>query len=248
VFKVTVLTDFFMACLIMGLGIGIDVAIATFLRANAMQNKKTLMLWVVGVTCTHTLFPMFGYFLTYFSLQSMPVLTPIIGLLAFVMIAYFLMGELKSYYDSENKHIIKNETEKTSFIGLGLILAVSWDALWSGPAKSAQVLNWSDWMIWLSFILVGVVVLLFCFGSVLLANTLGHTMAKRQPQSQVINYGLWVQYSVFTYFGLLALTRYTLALSLSWTAILLFSFILMFMAMRLIQMKASTTLRTQVEC
>ncbi|MFT6153935.1 MAG: putative Mn2+ efflux pump MntP [Crocinitomicaceae bacterium] len=241
--------DYLIACLIMGLGIGVDVAIATFMRAHTMKLKRTVVIWVVGVTSTHTLFPMIGYLLTYFSLQALPVLTPIIGVIAFMLIAHFLIEELRAYKEAEtNAASQQSIVGNTSLISFGLILAVSWDALWSGPAKSAQVLDWSQWMIWLSFILVGLVVLVFCLVSLFIAKKLTRLMPSANSNSnsinsarlKSINYGLWVQYSVICYFGLLALFRYTFSSSVTWVYILLFSFLLMFILLKVIQTKVVT--------
>ena len=58
------LFDFVSACLIMGLGIGTDVAIATAMRVKQLQSTRTILFWVIGVSLTHTLFPMIGYLLT----------------------------------------------------------------------------------------------------------------------------------------------------------------------------------------
>lgn len=229
------MTDYLFACLIMGLGIGIDVAIATFMRAHTMHNKRTVLQWVVGVSATHTLFPMAGYLLTYFSLQSLPLLTPIIGLIAFSLIVHFLMSELRV-----TNFETGSESGQMPLISFTLILAVSWDALWSGPAKSAQVVGWSDLMIWLSFLLVGVVVTVFCLLSYYLA---------KQAQAQYFNFvpkryavrsleiSQWIQYSVIAYFGLLALVRYTFSSSIDWLYILAASFILMYIILKVISTK-----------
>lgn len=216
------LQDYITACLIMGLGIGIDVAIATFVRASVMTNKRTALKWVVGVSVTHTVFPMLGYLLTYFSLQVLPVITPIIGVMAFALIAYFLFEEFSAIDQSD-------KDDKCSLINLVLILAVSWDALWSGPAKSAQVSGWPDWMVYSSFILVGIFVTLLCLLSLHLGKKICEKTASNSKQAQAcLKLGEWIQYSVIAYFGLLALLRYTFCSSIHETFILFFSFILIY--------------------
>lgn len=216
------MSNFLLACLVMGLGIGLDVAIATFMRAHSMQKRRVAAIWVVGVSTTHTVFPMIGYLLTYFSLQTLPVLTPFIGVLAFSLIAHFLYSELK---------ISEEEGEQNqSLVSIGLILAVSWDALWSGPAKSAQVLGWSEWMVWTSFLLVGLVVTVFCVGSLYAAKKLSHL--KLFNIAHRFDWAVWIQYSVIAYFGLLALLRYTLGIPLSWQYILLIALVFMFLVMK----------------
>lgn len=193
------LDSFFQACLLMGLGIGIDVAIATALRTQVLKQQKIIWLWIAGVTLTHTLFPMAGYLLTYFSIQTLPTLTPLIGVLAFSLIAWFLWEELFSD-EEESEH-------QSMMVTAGIILAVSWDALWSGPAKSAQIVDWSEWQIWSSFILVGLVVMAFAMLAFRLASVFCNYAHLRGNPLAFLQ---WVQYSVISYFGLLALFRYTL--------------------------------------
>lgn len=192
---------FLSACLLMGAGIGIDVAIATALRTQALQRQKLVWLWIIGVTLTHTVFPMAGYLLAYFSIQTLPALTPIIGMIAFALIAKFLWDELMVVSDSEDDNQL--------LVTLGIILAVSWDALWSGPAKSAQVLGWSELMVWLSFILVGFVVMAFAVVAYRMAQYFCQLNAANGKTMVALQ---WLQYSVICYFGLLALIRYTFSL------------------------------------
>ena len=223
--------SFFLACTLMGLGIGIDVAIATGMRSSQLRQQKTALLWVVGVTATHTVFPMLGYLLTYFSIQSLPVLTPIIGLVATALIARFLWDELMTepHQDSGSHQLM---------VSLGIILAVSWDALWSGPAKSAQVVGWSEWLIWLSFLLVGFVVM----GFAVMAYRLGLLVCQsRFSSGKIITVMQWLQYSVIAYFGLLALTRYTLGSEASALLIFMISALAILMLMNVDKVKLAQT-------
>jgi hypothetical protein len=216
------LTEILIACLIMGLGIGADVALATFLRANSMKNKRTALFWISGVTLTHTVFPMMGYLLAHYSIDRAPVISPFIGLIAFSFIAYFVIQELKPRVNTE-----KNQDNGVGevLVTLGLILTVSWDALWSGPAKSAQVIDWPGFWIWASFIVVGMVVSAFAVLSYLLAKTVAFKMS--QPQWMLFDFGQWLQLSVVSYFAFLALLRYTFDVQWPWWQLLVCSFIFM---------------------
>jgi hypothetical protein len=193
--------DAFFACLLMGLGIGIDVALATFIRASSMNTIRTITLWLLGVTLTHTLFPMAGYLIAYFSINELPFITPLVGIIAFLFITYFVKEELLSMNDKSAPNLMVN---------FALILAVSWDALWSGPAKSAQVVGWSEYWVWASFLIVGLVVLIFAGLSLWLAKRveINYITVKWMP----FELGPWLQLSVVSYFGLLALLRYTFQL------------------------------------
>ena len=206
--------DFVSACLVMGIGIGTDVAIATLLRARQLKTTKTILYWVIGVSLTHTLFPMFGYLLTYFSIQLVPFLTPIVGVIAFGFIAHFLWQELKDLAGA-SEH---NHDDRQLLVSMALILAVSWDALWSGPAKSAQVIGWPELLVWLSFFVVGVMVALFAIGSLYLSKRMNINLHAPNSKGQYI--GVWIQYSVISYFGLLALLRYTLNINIVWWQLL----------------------------
>lgn len=216
------LIEMLFACLIMGLGIGADVALATFLRANSMHNKRTAFFWIFGVTLTHTLFPMAGYLLAHFSIYSAPFISPIVGIFAFAFIAYFVIQELE-VADSDSHHDSSNNGQM--LVTLGLILAVSWDALWSGPAKSAQVIGWPGIWVWSSFLIVGFVVTLFSILSYFLAKRVSFQF--QQPRWMLFDFGQWVQLSVISYFGLLALLRYTFDVQWPWWKLLIASCVLM---------------------
>jgi hypothetical protein len=221
------LIEFILACLIMGCGIGADVAIATFVRAQQLSKQKQTIYWVCGVTFTHTVFPMLGYLLAYFSIQSIPLLTPIIGVLAFLFIAYFLWQELNDYLKSDES----DHDDRQSLVTFALILAVSWDALWSGPAKSAQVMNWPNELVWLSFLMVGFIVALCAYMGLLFAKKIKQVGSN---SSTFIVLGLWIQYSVIAYFGFLALIRYTLSLMMSGWQVFILSSVLVAIIMMLI--------------
>ena len=225
------LFDFMLASLLMGLGIGLDVAVATAARAKQLSTIRLATIWIVGVSVTHTVFPMFGYLLTYFSLQMQPAIEPIIGLLAFTCIFYYLKSEL-----TELKQSKKQGDEKQFMVTLGLILAVSWDALWSGPAKSAQVIGWPEFLVWVSFLLVG------AFVSVMAIASLSFALRAQQSikESRMsIWLSLWAQYSVIGYFGLLAILRYTLNIHIYWWQVLIMAALLMAIVMSLLIAKAA---------
>mgnify|MGYP000353775294 CR=1 FL=1 len=201
----TFIYEFFSASILMGLAIGLDAAIATGVNAQGLQQKSRSICWIVGITLTHTLFPMIGYLMSYYGLQQFPVVTPLIGIAAFYLIAHFLVTEYRKmldFSDSEN-----TEHDSGYLISLGLILAVSWDALWSGPAKSAQVIEWPPLAVWTSFLVVG--------ATVAILSTLAFIISTRIVISERLNrqhshlFSQWLQLSAISYFGLLALCRYT---------------------------------------
>jgi hypothetical protein len=220
------LPDFILSSLFMGLGIGLDVAVATAARAKQLSTLKVATMWIVGVTLTHTLFPMLGYLLTYFSIHIQPAIEPLVGLIAFSCIYYYLKGELRNMANASDK----NENNQL-MVTLGLILAVSWDALWSGPAKSAQVIGWPESLIWASFLVVGLMVLLLAIGSLLSVLKLHQSVGE---QFHLKWLPLWIQYSVIGYFGLLALLQYTLGITMYWWQILMLSALLIALFMTIL--------------
>ncbi|WDE11892.1 manganese efflux pump [Thalassomonas haliotis] len=218
------LVDFICASILMGLGVGADVAAATFARAGQLKDLALVLLWVIGVSLTHSLFPMLGYLLTYFSVNALPALTPVIGLIAFACIALYLKSELTDFTPGTPGQPAQ---DKQLLVTCGVILAVSWDALWSGPAKSAQVVGWPETWVWLSFAIVGVVVALLAIISLLLARQLGKRFKPAKTAGLAVNwFSAALQYTVIGYFGLLALCRYSLGLDWSWWQLLLLSAIM----------------------
>ena len=209
------LADFLLASLLMGLGIGVDVAVTTVARAGQLTTTRLATFWVAGVSLTHTIFPMAGYLLAYFSVQLQPEYTHMVGIAAFGCIFVYLKNELKQLASPDEE-----SQQSQLLVTLGLILAVSWDALWSGPAKSAQVIGWPEYMVWLSFLIVGLVVLLMAVASLKFAAVLYRNMEQKAYVGWLSS---WIQYSVIGYFGLLALIRYTLQIPMHWWQIFILS-------------------------
>jgi len=212
------LFDFILASLLMGLGIGFDVALATVSRAQQLNTFRLAFIWVLGVSLTHTVFPMIGYLLAYFSVQVQPAIAPVIGVIAFTCIFFYLKAELKQIANPEQEN-----NNSQLLVTLGLILAVSWDALWSGPAKSAQVIGWPELMVWVSFLIVGSMVAFLAIISLKFSRYINRMTHQREYINWIF---CWIQYSVIGYFGLLAMLRYTLQVNLYWWQILLLSMLL----------------------
>ncbi|MFY8352208.1 hypothetical protein AAEU29_16830 [Pseudoalteromonas sp. SSM20] len=190
--------EYLLACLMMGAAIGMDVALVTALYSNKLTCAKTRFKWVSGVVGSHTLLPMCGYLLSFYGIKWLPWLTPLLGIVALGFIAVYLYDELFSSDDSN---------PLLATISWSLIIAVSWDALWSGPAKSAQVVEWQSIFVWTSFIVVGAVVYLFTLAGL----KVGDRLASNEQHTPFV--WLWLQYSAIGYFGLLALMRYTFSLN-----------------------------------
>lgn len=183
---------FLVSCLAMGGGIGADVALAS--AGAASLPRRARWYWLTGVCATHTLFPMAGYLLTFFSALWVPTLLPVLGVLAAALIFRFYLDAIRQ--PVESPALLKQ-------LSWPLLLAISWDALWSGPAKSAQVLGWTPFWVWFSFFVVGLVVL----ACGVLGLRLGRMLLRLPISAGACHY---LQLTILGYFGALALCRYSL--------------------------------------
>lgn len=199
--------NYFLVCALMGAGIGLDVALATWVQGRVLKQRKLIVWWISGVTATHTLFPMLGFFMAYSGVRLFPEIMPVLGAIAFVLITFYLLQQLTS-----------DEADgKIHQASLALLLAISWDALWSGPAKSAQALGWSTPEVMGSFVVVGLVVLGCALGGLWLSGVTGKL-------NRAWHCGLTaVQHIVIAYFGVLALSRYSLGLEVDFAVVLGFA-------------------------
>ncbi|NTS76461.1 hypothetical protein HR060_06220 [Catenovulum sp. SM1970] len=191
--------DYVYACGLMALAIGTDVVMATLLQRQALQKHGLLNTWLVGVSLSHTLLPAAGYLLTLASMHFIPTITPWVGVFAFVCIAIFLYQE----FTASDEDV--DSLSHFRLITFALILTVSWDALWSGPAKSAQVVGWQQWHIISSFFVVGLLVWSMAKFSLWVAQ-----FKFPIASSYGVWLGRWLQFSVLGYFAGKALVLYTL--------------------------------------
>jgi hypothetical protein len=158
------LTTFLVPSILMGLGVAIDVFIATVVKFK--DDNLSWKSWTLPVTITHIAFPAIGYFLFWNLTTALPFAKTTLGTVGFVLVGLFVYEVLCEAAGLTPKFGISKtisrifgfaEDDARLFIA---ILAVSWDALWSGPAKAAQAAagNWNEAQVILSFIIAGVVV------------------------------------------------------------------------------------------
>ncbi len=149
---------------LMGAGIAIDVTLATVARFR--DNKLSLRNWTIPITVTHIGLPALGYYGFWGLSVVYPWLSPVLGTVGAVLVFLFLYeltGDWVGY-----RPIISLSGGLARLVGfkpessrrLAAIMAVSWDALWSGPAKAAQATSgaWRDSEVGLSFVVAGLVV------------------------------------------------------------------------------------------
>jgi len=155
--------DFWFPSILMGIGIAIDVAIATIVM---FRNKElSYRNWTIPIMTTHILFPAAGYYLFWGLGATFAPLQVGLGILGAALVAAFLYEATMKWRGHEPAFAISEWMSKHSK-GRGMawltpaILAVSWDALWSGPAKAAQAVYWTTNEVLASFLVAGVVVAL----------------------------------------------------------------------------------------
>ncbi len=164
-----------------GAGIAIDVMLATVVLYRSPD--LSWQTWTLPITITHVSFPAFGYYGFWGASEALPWAMPVIGLLGAFIVGVFLLGTYCEWIGKEPfidfptigkwtgiswlGSKIKPAGTLVNNIGLGVvfallanvvapeILAVSWDALASGPAKASIIEGWSTQAVLLSFLIAG---------------------------------------------------------------------------------------------
>lgn len=163
----SLLATFLVPSVLMGLGIAIDVAIATLARFRDRSMDFTS--WTLPVATTHVLFPAIGYYGWWYLGHEFQHLGLVLGIVAFGLISVFIYGAICEWIDVEPRvslePLIDWPLEKLAPLSRGrlaMVLAVSMDAFWSGPAKAAQAASgqWSANQVLVSFFIAGGVVAL----------------------------------------------------------------------------------------
>lgn len=206
-------TSFVVPSILMGLGIAIDVAIATISRFR--DHTMSFVNWTLPVAIAHILLPAFGYYGWWFLGQQFHELALLLGLLAFGMIAVFIYEAICEWIDSEPLVSLEPITD-WSFKHLGseskgrivMVLAVSMDALWSGPAKAAQAESgqWTPFEVFISFFIAGGVVALVAEIALLGAFALRRiSFSNNDRLALYLVGGKYLEATILFAFGLLSL-------------------------------------------
>jgi hypothetical protein len=209
------------ACIVMGVGIAVDVAMASFANAMTLRSTDAARQWVNRITATHVGFPMIGYYLVAY-LERLGGFRPLLGVVGFGLVLYLVVQLLKGV-DGPDESSSGMGVETS--MGWPLVLAVSWDALFSGPSKAAQAVGWTSSQVFASFFLVGLVVWFSATIATKLAVNSGELLRTKDREgglnSAWAGLALFVQVGVFSYFGFLALFTFTLDwMSSTWLAAL----------------------------
>ncbi|HMO77990.1 MAG TPA: hypothetical protein PKD95_02230 [Candidatus Paceibacterota bacterium] len=206
------LSGFLLPSIFMGIGVGIDVFIATIVKYR--DRSLSWKSWTIPVVITHISFPAFGYFLFWSLSTSLPIAKIVLGITGFVLVSLFTYEVLCESTGIKPKFGISawisgllnlKEKDSRTFI---TVLVVSWDALWSGPAKAAQasVGGWSNTEVVLSFLVAGAVVAIVAELALFLAFFLRKREFKNPISLSRYNIiGKYLELSVIGGFGVLSL-------------------------------------------
>lgn len=206
------ISNFWIPCILMGFGIAIDVTIATLSKFR--DTELSLKTWTVPITVTHVVFPAIGYYFFWGMGVWLPTLQMILGITGFLLVALFLYEVLCESMGKEpvfgiSSFIAKSfgleEEDSRRFIA---ILAVSWDALWSGPAKASQAdaENWTNNEVFLSFFIAGITVAVIAQIALVSAYWLRKIHFHNPERLASFNFwGKYTELSVIGGFGILSL-------------------------------------------
>ncbi len=205
-------TSFLIPSILMGIGVAIDVFIATTVKFN--DSTLSWKNWTLLVTVTHTLFPAVGYFLFWSTSSNFPTIKTTLGVIGFSLVSLFVYEVICESMGIEPKFGISNWiSQKFGFSNSSAhvfitVLAVSWDALWSGPAKAAQAVagNWSTTEVLVSFVIAGLVVAIMAELALFTTSLLRKRQFSNTLSLARFNLaGKYVELSVIGGFGVLSL-------------------------------------------
>jgi hypothetical protein len=198
--------------MLMGFGIAIDVALATVSKFH--DRELSWKNWTLPIMATHIAFPAIGYYLFWGLGKEFAAISSLLGIIGFLFVLAFVyevvceaVGKEPIFGISEwmSKRMGLQENDTRRFIA---ILAVSWDALWSGPAKAAQAVagSWGTKEVIFSFPVAGLTVALIA------QISLGAAWLLRQKKFKSVErmaewfvWGKYVELSVIGGFGILSL-------------------------------------------
>ena len=215
------LQDFLIPSILMGLGIAVDVAIATVVRFR--DAAMTFRTWTAPVAIAHILLPAAGYYLWWILGTAAPALGLPLGLLAFALIFAFLFETFCEWIGVEAPFSLSKFATRAltgapespemairhgHWTATMAVLAVSMDALWSGPAKAAQVYSggWDTPQVLLSFVVAGLVVAVVAEAALILAKLLRRIeLADTGTMAAALVLAKFAEIAVLGGFGFLAL-------------------------------------------
>lgn len=203
-----------------GLGIAIDVAIATIAMFRHLDSKQKQTLWTGGVGLSHILLPILSGSLTAGIEQASKgsdhsnIVNRALSAGGFGLIIKFLYEEINGDNENENpEKDILNAQNLSKY--LAAIWAVSVDAAVSGPAKYKQASNqnWSLEKTLKSVTIGGLTVSLVAFSALKLANKLREKYTENSNVEEFLEKNdstiMAIEAFILNYFGVDALLNGT---------------------------------------
>ena len=198
------------ASVLMGIGIAIDVTLATV--GKFRDDDLSFSNWTFPIMLTHIGFPAFGYYGFWGLSQAYPSLNFILGMAGFILVALFLYEVFCEWINQEPIFGISETIGKIFGFKeddarrIVAIMAVSWDALWSGPAKAAQTKYWNDLEVGISFIIAGLVVgIVAALALKLVLHMRRQNFNNVEDMARWSNVGKYSEFTVIGAFGILSL-------------------------------------------
>lgn len=194
-----------------GLTIALDAALATLAQFRRFSRPRQALVWGALIGLTHWLFPMAGFAAAWF-LAETTTWRRIVWMGGAGLLAWHVANVVR--------HAARPGTSGTAagagFAGgreiLVAVLAVSWDALVSGPGKTAIADTWTPMQVWLSFPVVGLVVFAVVAAASLPAAWLHRRWRRgaiRRPErfARLLVVGVALEIALFTGFASLAAAK-----------------------------------------
>jgi hypothetical protein len=189
----------------MGAGIAIDVTFATLAKFH--DTNLSFRNWTLPITTTHILFPAFGYFVFWGVAEVLPWLRPFLGITGGILVALLVYEMIAEEADLEPVIAISHGISKLLPISTDhtrhfmAVLAVSWDALLSGPAMAAQAkaAAWDTTEVVGAIIIAGLVVALIAESS--LKFTLYLRSFRTHDIRRIAHFNFWGRYAEWSVIG-----------------------------------------------
>ena len=222
--------NYWLPCILMGAGIALDVLLATIAQFN--DERLNFRNWTLPVTITHIIFPATGYYLFYLGSGSGSIALSMLGLIGAFVLGLYLYELICEWIDKRpffaiasstlnyverllkiNAEDVMDKNNRQELLSnrerVILILAVSWDALFSGPAKSAQADagQWTQSEVIYSFIIAGLVVAVVAQIAMALKSKLAKDTSGKGRASLIARtvLGRYLEVTIIGAFGMMSL-------------------------------------------
>lgn len=148
-----------------GLGIAVDVAVATLAMYRKLGSSRSKHAWIFGVGATHILFPILsgtataGTEIGAEKIGAGEIAQRTLSGAGFLILSKFLYGEMKGGQGDEDIDVI-GALDQSTLKYLAALWSVSVDALISGPVKweQARTSHWNNNDIFTSIVIGGLTV------------------------------------------------------------------------------------------